>query len=57
MSKIKIGIIGAGGIKSSDINNWLEMGYNSLTIGRELPNQRVDEHLMVYLKSYNENPN
>ena len=44
--------IGAGGIKSKDITKWLEKGYNAIAIGRELPNQKIDKNLEIWLEGY-----
>ena len=43
--------IGAGGIKTKDINKLLKEGYNALAIGRELPNQVPDQDLKLWLKN------
>ena len=44
--------IGAGGIKSVDLNQWFRNGYDALTIGRELNNQTIDRHLKIWLSHY-----
>ena len=42
--------IGAGGIKSGDLNIWLKHGYNALAVGKELRNQIPDRDLEIWLK-------
>ena len=44
--------IGAGGIKSRDLKELLKDGYNALAIGKELPNQRPDKDLEIWLKEF-----
>ena len=44
--------IGAGGIKSKNLNKLLISGYNALVIGRELRNQIPDKDLEIWLKEY-----
>ena len=44
--------IGAGGIKSQNLNKLLKSGYDALVIGRELPNQKLDKDLEKWLKDY-----
>ena len=44
--------IGAGGIKSSDLNNLHNYGYNALAIGKELNNQIADDSLKNWLKNF-----
>ena len=44
--------IGAGGIRSNDLDNLLENGYNALTIGKELQNQTPDKDLKIWLKDF-----
>ena len=51
IKKKDIFFIGAGGIKSSDLKKLLTDGYNALTIGRELSNQRADKDLEIWLKN------
>ncbi len=46
--------IGAGGIKSKDINHFLRNGFDALVIGRELQNQTPDKDLEIWLKDYRE---
>ena len=48
-------LIGAGGIKTKDINKLLKDGYNALTIGRELKNQIPDKNLEIWLKDFQQN--
>ena len=49
--KIKdIFFIGAGGIKSKNLNKLLTSGYDALVIGRELRNQIPDKDLEIWLK-------
>ena len=50
--KNDIFFIGAGGIRTEDIRIWFENGFDALTIGRELPNQRIDKNLEIWLKRY-----
>ncbi len=47
--------IGAGGIKTKDINKFLKNGYHALTIGRELKNQVPDKNLEIWLKDFQQN--
>ncbi len=51
-TKKDIFFIGAGGIKSKNLNKLLISGYNALVIGRELRNQRPDKDLEIWLKDY-----
>ncbi len=44
--------IGAGGIKSKNLNKLLKSGYDALVIGRELHNQLPDKNLEIWLKDY-----
>jgi len=44
--------IGAGGIKSKDLNKLLDSGYDALVIGKELRNQVPDKDLEMWLKNY-----
>ena len=44
--------IGAGGIKSKNLNKLLKNGYDALIIGRELRNQLPDKALKTWLKEY-----
>ena len=44
--------IGAGGIRSMDLKNLLENGYNALAIGKELKNQIPDKELDKWLKDF-----
>ena len=50
--KNDIFFIGAGGIKSGDLRQWLDNGYNALAIGRELVNQEPDQDLKIWLQDY-----
>ena len=43
--------IGAGGIKSRDLQKLLTNGYDALAIGRELHNQLPDQDLKIWLKN------
>ena len=45
-------LIGAGGIKSKNIKELLQSGYDALVIGRELRNQTPDKDLEIWLKEY-----
>ncbi len=52
--------IGAGGIKSKNLETFLKSGYDALVIGRELRNQTIDKDLGIWLKDYcepNSKPN
>ena len=51
-TKKDIFFIGAGGIKSKNLNKLLISGYNALVIGRELRNQMPDKDLEIWLKDY-----
>ena len=51
-TKKDIFFIGAGGIKSKNLNKLLISGYNALVIGRELRNQIPDKDLEIWLKDY-----
>ena len=51
-TKKEIFFIGAGGIKSKNLNKLLTSGYNALVIGRELRNQVPDKDLEIWLKDY-----
>ena len=44
--------IGAGGIKSKDLKNLLNIGYDALVLGRELRDQLPDKDLGIWLKDY-----
>ena len=44
--------IGAGGIKSKDLKELLDNGYNALAIGKELKNQTPDKDLEIWLKGF-----
>ncbi len=50
--KKDIFFIGAGGIKSKNLNKLLQSGYDALVIGRELHNQAPDKDLDIWLKDY-----
>ena len=50
--KKDIFLIGAGGIKSKNINKLLSCGYDALVIGRELKDQIPDKELTQWLKDY-----
>jgi len=52
LKKKDIFFIGAGGIKSKNLNKLLISGYNALVIGRELRNQVPDKDLEIWLKDY-----
>tara|TARA_Y100001968_G_C19315124_1_gene696234 strand:- start:28 stop:663 length:636 start_codon:yes stop_codon:yes gene_type:complete len=45
-------LIGAGGIKSKNIEKLLNCGYDSLVIGRELQDQLPDKELEIWLKDH-----
>ena len=44
--------IGAGGIKSVDLEKLLNNGYNALVIGKELKNHIPDQALKIWLKEF-----
>ena len=46
--------IGAGGIKTEDLNIMLNNGYNALVIGKELKNQTPNQSLEIWLKTFQE---
>ena len=50
-TKKDIFFIGAGGIKSKNLNKLLTSGYNALVIGRELRNQIPDKDLEIWLNN------
>ncbi len=50
--KENIFFIGAGGIKSTNLEKLLKSGYDALIIGRELRNQLPDKNLEIWLKDY-----
>tara|TARA_Y100001968_G_scaffold137261_1_gene125426 strand:- start:1018 stop:1653 length:636 start_codon:yes stop_codon:yes gene_type:complete len=50
--KNDIFFIGAGGIKSKNLEKLLKSGYDALIIGRELRNQSADKDLKIWLKDY-----
>ena len=52
--KDNIFFIGAGGIKSIDLNQWLKNGYDAVTLGRELNNQTIDKNLRIWLSNQEE---
>ncbi len=52
VKKKDIFFIGAGGIKSKNLNQLLKSGYDGLVIGRELRNQIPDKDLEIWLKNY-----
>ena len=45
-------LIGAGGIKSGDLKELLDNGYNALAIGKELKDQIPDKDLEIWLKDF-----
>ena len=45
-------LIGAGGIKSKNINKLLSCGYDALVLGRELKDQLPDKELTEWLKDH-----
>ena len=45
-------LIGAGGIKSKNINKLITCGYDALVIGRELKDQLPDKELTEWLKDH-----
>ncbi len=46
--------IGAGGIKTENLNSMLNNGYNALAIGKELKNQTTNQSLEIWLKTFQE---
>ena len=52
LKKKDIFFIGAGGIKSKNLKQLLNSGYDALVIGRELRNQIPDKDLEIWLKDY-----
>ena len=52
IKKTDVFFIGAGGIKSRNLEELLESGYDALVIGKELRNQTPDKDLKVWLKNY-----
>ena len=52
--KIDTFLIGAGGMKSIDLDNLVKNGYNALAIGKELRNQIPDRDLERWLKDFQE---
>ena len=44
--------IGAGGIKTENLNSMLNNGYNALAIGKELKNQTPNQSLEIWLKTF-----
>ena len=45
-------LIGAGGMKTRDLKEMLDNGYNALAIGKELKNQIPDQDLEIWLKDF-----
>ncbi len=52
LKKKDIFFIGAGGIKSKDIKEYLKSGYDALVIGKELKTQTPDKDLENWLQDY-----
>ena len=52
IAKKDIFFIGAGGIKSNNLKEFLQSGYDALVIGRELRNQTPDKDLEIWLNDY-----
>ncbi len=52
LKKKDVFFIGAGGIKSENLNKLLKSGYDALVIGRELRNQTPDKNLKIWLQDY-----
>ena len=52
LNKKDIFLIGAGGVKSKNLNKLLKSGYDALVIGKELKNQTPDKELEIWLKDY-----
>ena len=55
LKEIDIFFIAAGGMKSSDLKNWIKNGYNALAIGKELSNHVTDRDLGIWLKDFQKN--
>ena len=55
LKEIDIFFIAAGGMKSSDLKEWLKNGYNALAIGKELNNYLTDRDLKIWLKNFKKN--
>ena len=55
LKEIDIFFIAAGGMKSSDLKEWLKNGYNALAIGKELNNHSTDRDLKIWLKNFKKN--
>ncbi len=55
LKEIDVFFIAAGGMKSSDLKEWLENGYNALAIGKELNNHLTDRDLKIWLKNFKKN--
>ncbi len=45
-------LIGAGGLKSKDLEKLLKNGYNAIALGRSLINQRIDHEIDMWLRKY-----
>ena len=52
LKEIDVFFIAAGGMKSSDLKEWLKNGYNALAIGKELNNHLTDRDLKIWLKNF-----
>ncbi len=55
LKEIDVFFIAAGGMKSSDLKEWLKNGYNALAIGKELNNHLTDRDLKIWLKNFKKN--
>ncbi len=55
LKEIDVFFIAAGGMKSSDLKEWLRNGYNALAIGKELNNHVTDRDLKIWLKNFKKN--
>ena len=45
-------LIGAGGLKSRDIEKFLTSGYNAIALGRSLIGQGIDHDIDIWLRKY-----
>ncbi len=55
LKEIDVFFIAAGGMKSSDLKEWLKNGYNALAIGKEIRNHLTDRDLGIWLKDFKKN--
>ncbi len=50
--KDKLFLIGAGGLKSKDLEKFLRSGYNAIALGRSLIGQETDPGINMWLRQY-----